>query len=381
MHRSLRVVSAALLLVCIFVASSGEARRGEARSLSLDLALPRQSLVGGAIAYTRVWEDAKGSRHTWITVADLAGQRRLEITKRPTASTPWDDRSPVWSPNGRQLAFVRVWRNGSRAALYVADADGTGLRRVLRLPYDYEYNTSYFSWSPDGRRLAFGNGTLLLVNGDGTGVRRLVTSSACKPSWSPDGRSLVYLVDGGCGGRGSNEWEPGHRAVFRIVADGSGRRILATGSSGDAAWSPDGRRIAFTDRCSVAHGGDWACSAYVMRPDGNGKRKIVEGTWGGGGWGVAWVSGGRELLSPSGSAIRVTVVATGKTRRLFPASFAGGLAGISTSGQRVAVLGEATSYERRNIRPLAIWTVSGRLVRRVSVPGGWESVGAAAYLP
>ena len=380
MRRSLRVISAALLLAGMLAAFSGGVAQGEARSVR-NLVHTRQGATAGAVAYTRVWEDTRGNRRTWITVADLAGRGRVEITKRPKASTPWDDVSPAWSPNGSRLAFVRVWRNGSRAGLYVANADGTGLRQVLRLPYDYEYDTSYFSWSPDGRRLVFAHGTLLLVNADGTGVRRLVTSSVCKPSWSPDGRSLVYLVDDRCGGRGSNEWEPGHRAVFRIAADGSGRRMLATGSCGDAAWSPEGGRIAFTDRCSVAHGGDWACSAYVMTPDGSGKRHIVEGTWGGGSWGVAWVSGGRELLSPSAPAIRVTVVATGKTRRLFPASFAGELAGISASGQRVAVLLQAKNYETLNIRPLVIWTVSGRLIRRVSVPGGWESVDASAYLP
>jgi dipeptidyl aminopeptidase/acylaminoacyl peptidase len=334
----------------------------------------------GAVAYMRVRGDAEGS--AWIAVADFSGQGRHEITKRP-AKNAWDDDGAVWSPDGSRLAFVRTW-NDSRSYLYVANRDGTGLRRVLRVPYDYEYDTSYVSWSPNGQRLAFANGPLYLLNPDGTNSRKLVASSACKPSWSPDGKSLVYLVDDSCGGRGSNEWDPGHRAISRIDVDGSGRRVLARGSFGDASWSPDGRLIAYTDRCAVAHGGDWGCSISLMKADGNGKQRLVargNGTWGGGDWGVAWAAGGREVLAPRFPNIQATIVATRETHMLLPGAYEGSLAGISASGQTISVMRGSTSYETRYSHALLVLSPRGRLLQRITVPRGWGFVDASVYLP
>jgi Tol biopolymer transport system component len=213
----------------------------------------------GDVAYTRVWIDPKLGDRTWITVADLAGDGRRDITERPGRATLWDDYGPVWSPDGSWLAFVRHGRNGSGSGLYVANRDGTQVRRALALPTralealewsgdDFRSTeVPAYAWSPDGQRLAFADGTLWVVDRDGTNSRKLVQSSACKPSWSPDGRTLIYLVDNFCGGRGANQGAPGHRSINLIDVDGSHRRHLATGSFGDASWSPDGRRIAFTN--------------------------------------------------------------------------------------------------------------------------------------
>ncbi len=87
--------------------------------------------VRGMVAYTRVGSGSADEQWSWITVADLAGVERHEVTPRPTKGRTWDDYNPVWSPDGSRLAFVRAARgNGS---LYVANRDGTGLRRVLRV--------------------------------------------------------------------------------------------------------------------------------------------------------------------------------------------------------------------------------------------------------
>jgi Tol biopolymer transport system component len=54
--------------------------------------------------------------------ADGSGQRRLAgtIGKEPT---------PVWSPDGRKIAFARQRAGGG---IYIMNADGSGLRQLTR---------------------------------------------------------------------------------------------------------------------------------------------------------------------------------------------------------------------------------------------------------
>jgi dipeptidyl aminopeptidase/acylaminoacyl peptidase len=339
--------------------------------------------VTGEVAYTRVQGES-----LWITVADLAGKGRHEITRPLGKKASWFDHSPAWSPDGSRVAFLREGRTGS--GLYVASRDGSGLRRVLRLPNNpdsdaefWAYDASDFAWSPDGKSLAFASGLLYVVSADGTNSRKLPVSSACKPSWSPNGRSLLYLRDRvfGCGYRGGNEHDPGHKAIYRIDTDGSHSRLLARGSFGDASWSPDGRQIAITDGCSVAHGGDWFCSVSVVKADGSGKQRLVKDSFGGG-W-VQWTAGGTEVLWPSYPTFQATNVATGKTHKVLPAPYKeGDPVGISASGQMIAVLA-MSSYEMAEshpVPPLLIVTASGRLVQRVTVPPGWRSAWAGVYV-
>ena len=95
------------------------------------------------------------------------------------------------------------------------------------------------SISPDGRSVAFAAiGDLWLMPFGGkpenlTKDRFLDT----EPAWSPDGKSLVWSTDRG--GQLLDLW-------IRDMSSGQVRRLTSTeGSAMGAAWSPDGRRIAF----------------------------------------------------------------------------------------------------------------------------------------
>lgn len=368
-----RLVVSALLLVVSLSATA-----------AASVSTPDEGGVTDDVAYTRVGRDPKGSERTWITAADLGGGSRRVITRRPDPNQRWDDYGPIWSPDGSHIAFLRVARSGSSMSLYVATRDGSSLRRVLRLPgLRLSTEAPDYSWSPDGQKLAFGNGPLYVVNRDGTGSRRLVASSTCKPSWSPDGQSIVYLVDRwGCGERGNNSADPGHEAVYRINADGSQRRQLASGSFGDAAWSPDGSQIAFTDRCEVRHGFDWACSVSLLRADGGGRRRLVTLAYGG--W-VEWIAEGTEVLWPADyQAFKATNIETGVTHRVLPPSIEMGYpAGLSSDGRKIAVIA-TDPYSMReqtpSVPPLVVVSSDTRLLQRITVPRGWKSQGAVVYL-
>jgi Tol biopolymer transport system component len=85
-------------------------------------------------------------------------------------------------------------------------ADGSGKRRLTRVPVDNDYN-SIPRWSPDGKQIAFVHlspdvtYSLWLVRADGTHAHA-VTHAPCssrycarevEPSWSPDGKRIVFV--------------------------------------------------------------------------------------------------------------------------------------------------------------------------------------------
>ena len=121
-------------------------------------------------------------------------------------------------------------------------------------------------WSPDGRRIAFysqrtPNGDVFVVNADGTGLKNLTRNQAHDGpgSWSSDGKSIVFDSDRASG-----------TGIYVMRANGSGvRRLTTGGTDSDPAWSPDGSTIAFT---SNRDGND---EIYVMKTDGSGQTNIT----------------------------------------------------------------------------------------------------------
>jgi Tol biopolymer transport system component len=149
------------------------------------------------LAFAQDLLDEGGANVNGIFVmrSDGRGQRRL--TSRPDGQTP--DGHPSFSPDGRKIVFVREVEGGGR--LMVVNTDGSGLRPLLP-----GVNAFDPVWSPDGRRIAF---TLLgrsndqdvvdvaTVKPDGTHLRRLtheppVPSAAFQPDYSPRGRDVVF---------------------------------------------------------------------------------------------------------------------------------------------------------------------------------------------
>lgn len=90
---------------------------------------------------------------------------------------------------------------------------------------------------------------IFLSNADGTALTQLTNmeNGACQPSWSPDGSQLAFISP--CSRRGEF-FETAYResSLYLMNADGTGQKPLTTvpGSDFEPAWSPDGRRIAFT---------------------------------------------------------------------------------------------------------------------------------------
>ena len=172
--------------------------------------------------------------------------------------------SPVWSPDGRRIAFVSR-RDGK--ALYVMNADGSGLRRVARVK-----QLATPTWSPDGRRIVFQgrrdghSGAVYVVNADGSGQRTLARRGNA-PAWSPDGRRIAFVIAA---------------KLYVVNADGSGHRTLTRlrggGDVASLAWSPDGRKLLFLVEHSFMHAPrcDFCSRLYVLNADGSGLRDLTQ---------------------------------------------------------------------------------------------------------
>src|SRR5207244_8588394 len=132
---------------------------------------------------------ASGALSIWIKQLDGGPFTRLTFGGQ--------DRRPAWSPDGREVAFIRDSLNTSY--VFARRADGSSSDRlVVRLDRQVQEAT----WSPDGQWMVVrtdnggaGAGDIIGVrtSGDSTPVP-LVSSSFTElhPAVSPDGRWLAY---------------------------------------------------------------------------------------------------------------------------------------------------------------------------------------------
>jgi tricorn protease len=114
------------------------------------------------------------------------------LTRTPAAH----ERSPVWSPDGKQIAYFSD--AGGEYALYVATQDGHGQTYRIELPGAGFYEDP--RWSPDGKKISYtDNSRTLYVMELATGKSVKVDSEpiygpekVLSHAWSPDSQWLAY---------------------------------------------------------------------------------------------------------------------------------------------------------------------------------------------
>ena len=231
---------------------------------------PDWSSDGSRILFERCVSD---TCHLWTMRPDGSHQRRLSAPCPPGAQVPPhcpDDTYPGYSPDGRHIAFTR-YRRGPEFVM-VADANLHHPRPIGRgfMP----------GWSPDGKKLVFVSKpraypAVFVAHADGSGLRRITPwklRADNHPDWSPDGTRILF----GAG-------RPDHGNLYTIRPDGTGLRQLThfsglTGMS-TGSWSPDGKSIVFGMAVgAVNRPGATLNDLFVMNADGTHRRPITR-TW------------------------------------------------------------------------------------------------------
>jgi Tol biopolymer transport system component len=213
---------------------------------------PAASPDGRLIAYTSARE---GGQRIWLK--QYPGGDEVALTSGP-------DRLPRFSPDGMQVLFIR---EGTTPDLYRVPVVGGEPRRILE-------NVSVADWSPDGRQIAFVRRILEqdhtahivgVVGPSGEGMREIGRNEntlLVAPRYSPDGGTIA-LIDRGA--------ENAPNSILLLKADGSGRKTLQppppAGTMTPVVWSGDGGSIAYAQEEAFLSAGVLGGSGRLIRQE------------------------------------------------------------------------------------------------------------------
>lgn len=206
----------------------------------------------------------RAGRELWVLRVGGGGAQRVIVAEGSISDV-------VWSPDGSHLAFVS-------GGVWVVAVDGTPAREIF-VPTGTPALRGFETWSPDGRRLAVNVGhDVWLVAADGSS-QKLLFQPASSPAWAgetveavawaPRTGSIALTVGtaAGCGpGIYENcvDW-------YLLTFDRLGDRLGRIDSSLDAAWSNDGKRLAFESGLFLLEPGQ----VYIEVTDADGSHSRV----------------------------------------------------------------------------------------------------------
>lgn len=191
--------------------------------------------IRGAFSTKMIYVEGFGNEKFRLMLSDADGMRErlLLESKQPIMS-------PIWSPDGKQVAYVSF--ETGRPAIF-RQVLATGERQQLT---NFRGLNGAPAWSPDGKQLAMvlskdGNPeiyTLDVASGRFTRITRHFAIDT-EPSWTKDGKGLIFTSDRG-----------GKPQIYQVTL--ASHRIERLTFEGDynarARISPDGKTLVMVHR-------------------------------------------------------------------------------------------------------------------------------------
>src|SRR5216683_1791561 len=203
------------------------------------IAEPKVSPNGKWVAYTVTTPDMETNRgvsNIWVVAT--TGGAAMQLTQSG------HDSSPVWSPDGKTLAFLSS-RSGD-SQVYLLSMEGSESHALTKI----STGADIVKWSPDGKTIAFTSSVYPDCKDDDCNKKRDEEKEKNKVK-AHVAEHLLY--------RHWTHWNEGKRShLFVIPADGiAAPRDLTAGADydvppderggpGDINFSPDGKEMCFT---------------------------------------------------------------------------------------------------------------------------------------
>jgi dipeptidyl aminopeptidase/acylaminoacyl peptidase len=302
-------ISVTLLLISIsaFIDASAQ---NQQRLLTIDdyfdlksVGNPAISPDGEWIAYTITetdYEEEKSETRIWMVSSD--GGEPLPMTAKGYSAG-----SPRWSPDGKYLSFSASRNDGDKTQVWILDRRGGEAQQLTNI----DQGVSGYKWSPDASRL------LLLIRdkeeddsdtpkphvidrlqfkrdyagyldrrrthiytftpGDSSAVQITFGDfDHSSPAWSPDGKKIAFSsnrTDNPDGNFNTDIW-----VVDADAGENTGGLIQVTrnpGSDYSPSWSPDGSQITYIS--SIEPEKIWYATNHlsVASADGSGGERVI----------------------------------------------------------------------------------------------------------
>ena len=202
----------------------------------------------GGMMLPSVQASGSDPRTATIYLMDVDGRNQ-----RPLIDIEGAQRAPVFSPDGKKIAFESKaptqntesepgsTEDNVTLEIYVIHTDGTNMKQLTHNDVDDGHPT----WAPDGKQIAFTGMVgdiyhIFSVNAGGGAVQQLTfagTGSHYHPTFSPDGKRIIYV---------SNAHN--HYTLWMMNADGTNKTQLTNhiGAHFEPSLSKDGKTLVFS---------------------------------------------------------------------------------------------------------------------------------------